>query len=117
MVDWAFGPRGHVGGNPVPGGWLMGTARSLLLRGDPRVLHTDLKACDDYAVGEASAAAVRCSALVVIGSEDRMTPPRACEKLASLIPGARSTMIEGAGHMMMVEKPDETLDSLKAFLA
>ncbi len=35
ICDWAFGPRGQVGGNPQPGGWLQGTARALLRRGNP----------------------------------------------------------------------------------
>lgn len=116
MVDWAFGTRGHVGGNPLPGGWLMGTAKGLLLRGDPAVLAGDLAACDAYDRGEAAAAAVRCPTLVVLGGEDRMTPPKAGEKLASLIPGARTSEIEAAGHMMMVEAPDATLDALRRFL-
>lgn len=116
MVDWAFGPRGHVGGNPLPGGWLMGTARNLLLRGDPAVLSSDLAACNAYAHGAEAAASVRCPTLVVIGSEDRMTPPRAAARLATLIPDGRTARIEGAGHMMMLESPDATLDALKAFL-
>ena len=33
MCDWAFGPRGQIGGNPHPGGWLQGSARALLRRG------------------------------------------------------------------------------------
>ena len=51
ICDWAFGPRGQVGGNPQPGGWLQGTARALLQRGDPAVLSTDLAACNAYAAG------------------------------------------------------------------
>jgi pimeloyl-ACP methyl ester carboxylesterase len=42
-----------------------------------------------------------------------MTPARAGRKLASAIPGARVIEIPGAGHMMMTEKPDETLDALR----
>ena len=45
-----------------------------------------------------------------------MTPPKAGAKLAAAIAGARSTTIAGSGHMMMVEKPDETLDALRSLL-
>ena len=117
MCDWAFGPRGLIGGNPHPGGWLQGTARALLRRGDPAVLSVDLAACDAYAAGPAHAAAVRCPALVVIGAADRMTPPKAGRQLAGLIPGAGTASIEGAGHMMMVEQPDACLKALRGFLA
>ncbi|MDX6750270.1 alpha/beta hydrolase [Geminicoccaceae bacterium 1502E] len=117
MVDWAFGRRGHVGGNAVPGGWMMGSARNLLLRGDPAVLSSDLAACSAYGGGAKAAAAVRCPTLVVIASEDRMTPPRAGRELASLIPEGRSVPIEGAGHMVMLESPEETLEAIRSFLA
>jgi pimeloyl-ACP methyl ester carboxylesterase len=116
MCDWAFGPRGQIGGNPQPGGWLQGTARALLRGGDPAVLSGDLAACNAYAQGVEHAAAVRCPTLVVIGVVDRMTPPKAGAQLAGLIPGACTTVIEGAGHMMMVEAPDATLEALRGFL-
>jgi pimeloyl-ACP methyl ester carboxylesterase len=116
ITDWAFGQRGHVGGNLLPGGWMMGTARGLLLRGDPAVLHSDLVACDAYATGEADAAAVRCPTLVLAGAEDRMTPARAGRQLAGLVPGGSFETIGDAGHMMMVEMPEETRAAIDRFL-
>jgi pimeloyl-ACP methyl ester carboxylesterase len=117
ISDWAFGPRGHIGGNPLPGGWMMGNARGLLLRTEPAVLHADLAACNAYAAGADRAAAVGCPTLVVIGGEDRMTPPRAGQQLASLLVDARVVTIGRAGHMSMLEAPEETLDAISAFLA
>ena len=116
MCDWAFGPRGQSGGNPHPGGWLQGTARALLQRGDPEALSVDLAACNAYAAGLEHAAAVRCPTLVVIGAVDRMTPPKAGRALAEAIPGARAEVVAGAGHMMMGEAPDATLALLRAIL-
>lgn len=116
ICDWAFGTRGHLGGNPLPGGWLMGTARGLLLRGDPAVLANDLSACDTYRNGERAAEAVRCPTLVLVGAEDRMTPPRAGRELAERIPGAACVEIDEAGHMMMVEQPEATLNALRKFM-
>jgi pimeloyl-ACP methyl ester carboxylesterase len=116
MCDWAFGPRGQVGGNSQPGGWLQGAARALLRRGDPASLATDLAACNAYAAGADHAAQVRCPALVVIGALDRMTPPKAGRTLAAAIPGARTVTVPGAGHMMMAEAPEETLQALRTLL-
>jgi pimeloyl-ACP methyl ester carboxylesterase len=116
ITDWAFGRRGHVGGNLLPGGWMMGTAKGLLLRGDPAVLSGDLAACAAYAGGAAAATAARCPALVVIGAEDRMAPPAAGAALAAALADSRSTTIEDAGHMMMVESPEATLQALRGFL-
>lgn len=116
MCDWAFGPRGRTGGSASPGQWLQGSARALLRRGHPEVLSLDLAACDAYSSGSEHAARVRCPSLVLIGPLDRMTPPKAGRQLATLIPGARTAEIPGAGHMMMLEAPDPTLEALRSFL-
>ena len=54
--------------------------------------------------------------LVLLGAEDRMAPAEAGRKMAEAIPGATLTVIAGCGHMMMLEKPDQTLDALMAVL-
>ncbi|MFQ5776278.1 MAG: alpha/beta fold hydrolase [Kiloniellaceae bacterium] len=116
VTSWGHGPAGHLGGNRAPGLWLMGGAERLLERGAPGVLYRDLAACDAYADAAEAAARVACPCLLVLGAEDRMTPARAGQKLAEMIPGARVTMIPACGHMMMLEKPDRTLDALKTIL-
>ncbi|MDJ0942483.1 MAG: alpha/beta hydrolase [Kiloniellales bacterium] len=116
VTSWGHGPAGHLGGNLAPGLWLMAGGERLLETAKPGVLFTDLRACADYDDGMASAAAVACPALLVLGAEDRMTPARAGRKLAEAISGARVEVIPGCGHMMMAEKPDQTLDALKTLL-
>ncbi len=116
VTSWGHGPTGHLGGNLAPGLWLMGGGERLLETARPGVLFTDLRACAEYRDGLEIAAAVGCPALLVLGAEDRMTPARAGRKLAEAIPGARVEIIPGSGHMMMAEKPDETLDALKTLL-
>ena len=116
VTSWGHGPAGHLGGNRSPGLWLMGGGGRLLEAAKPGVLFNDLRACAAYDAGLEAAAAVACPALLVLGSEDRMTPARAGRKLAEAIPGARVEVVAGSGHMMMAEKPDETLDALKTLL-
>lgn len=116
VTAWGYGPAGQVGGNRAPGLWLRGGAERLLERAAPGVLYTDLAACDAYAGAAAAAAEVACPCRVIVGSEDRMTPSKAGRKLAAAIPGAEAVEIAGAGHMMMLERPDETLDAMKAVL-
>lgn len=113
ICDWGHGPAGHTGGHRAPGLWMLGSGERLLERSRGRALSVDLEACNAYADAEARAAAVRCPTLLVLGSEDRMTPARAGQKLAALIPGAKVALLPGAGHMMMVEQPDQTLDALR----
>ena len=45
--------------------------------------------------------------LVVVGEEDRVTPPLLSEEIAARIPGARLARIAGAGHISNIEKPAE----------
>ena len=80
------------------------------------MLSLDLAACDAYAAGLEHAAQVRCPTLVAIGGQDRMTPPKAGLALAAAIPGAATTTIPGAGHMLMVETPDAVREALAGWM-
>jgi pimeloyl-ACP methyl ester carboxylesterase len=115
--DWSHSPRGAMGGYAVPGIWHFGAARRLALRQKPGVLHNDLAACNAYSHGMEAAAALSCQTLVVSGSKDMMTHPKAAAKLAAAIPGSRSVTLDGAGHALMAEQPDAVLDALRGFIA
>ena len=52
----------------------------------------------------------------LIARRDAMTPARSAQAFAQTVKGACIVMIEGSGHNMMGEKPDEVLDALVAFL-
>lgn len=112
VSSWGHGPAGHIGGKRAPGGWLMGHALKLLAKAPPGVLHNDLAACAAYENGPSAAAGVTCQVVIVAGSHDRMTPAKQAAKLADALADARLVTIEGSGHLMMVEKPDATLDAL-----
>ena len=45
--------------------------------------------------------------LVVVGEQDRVTPPPLSEELAARIAGTRLVRIAGAGHISNVERPQE----------
>ena len=55
--------------------------------------------------------------LVMVGSEDRMTPPARASAMASAIPDARLIVISSAGHLPTLEQPSVVTDGLRAFLA
>ena len=44
---------------------------------------------------------------VIVGSDDRVAPPHIAQAMAAAIPGAQLAVIEGAGHVSNVEKPQE----------
>ena len=114
---WSHSPRGSVGGNTVPGMWLLGASRRLMERQKPGVLHNDLAACNAYSHGMEAAAALACPAMIVSGSRDMMTHPKAAAKLAAAIKDVRSVNLDGAGHALMAEQPDAVLDALRGFIA
>ena len=114
---WSHSPRGTVGGNTVPGMWLLGASRRLMERQKPGVLHNDLAACNAYSHGMEAAASLSCPALIVSGNRDMMTHPKAAAKLAAAIRDVKSVSLDGAGHALMAEQPDAVLDALRAFIA
>lgn len=55
--------------------------------------------------------------LVICGREDRITPPALSDELAATVPGATQVLVDGAGHMLPCERPEEVVDALAALLA
>lgn len=108
LVDsWCHSRDTHIGGHPVPGGWMTGSTRRLLEQAAPDVLFTDLNACNEYQGAAAAAAKLDSPVTVVAGSEDRMTPAKAGKALCEQIAQANYVLIDGVGHNMVLEKPTE----------
>jgi pimeloyl-ACP methyl ester carboxylesterase len=114
---WGLGASAVRGGSPAPGLWMLGGAARLLERAPKGSLHADLAACNAFAEAEADARRVTCPALLLLGERDQMTPAKSGRALAAQIAGAETRVVAGAGHMLMIEKPAETLEALRAFLA
>lgn len=112
---WGHAPQAPLRADPNPGMSMVGDTLARLARLAPGVLHADLKACDDYAAGLASAALVRCPTLFLLGSSDVMAPPKGAGALAAAIRGSSTVRLAGSGHSLMAEAPDQTLDALLAF--
>ncbi|MEO0036062.1 MAG: hypothetical protein RLZZ501_2085 [Pseudomonadota bacterium] len=107
IAGWGHG--GAPGG--VPGLHPPALTRRLVEASPPGVLAAGLAACAAYD-GTEAAARVRAPTLLLVGGADRMSPAKAGQALAGLIPGARITRLEGAGHMLMADRPEAVLDAL-----
>ncbi len=117
MVNiWSHSAYAQYPNNPGPGFWLIGENLRLMQRQKPGVMQVDFAACNAYAGGAEAAAMVHCPALFLLARRDSMTPVRAARDFARSIKGAQVSVIDGSGHNMMGEKPDEVLDVLLAFL-
>jgi pimeloyl-ACP methyl ester carboxylesterase len=115
ITAWGYGKPAHFGGHSGPGLWMLGGGMRLLERG-AAALAGDLHACDGYKDAPAAAALVACPTLLLLGAFDRMTPVKSGRALGAAIRGAKIVVLPGCGHMMMVERPDATLDALNDFL-
>jgi pimeloyl-ACP methyl ester carboxylesterase len=60
--------------------------------------------------------AIAVPTLVIVGSDDVLTPPAQAEALASGIRGARMEAIDGAGHLSNLEKPQRFTAVVRSFL-
>jgi pimeloyl-ACP methyl ester carboxylesterase len=110
---WGLGQAAGLGNCLAPGLWMHGGAQRLLETGKPGVLFADLAACNSYDSALAAAAKVGVPATVILGERDMMTPARAGRALADALPNCRTVVLNGAGHMMMAERPDEVLAAMR----
>jgi pimeloyl-ACP methyl ester carboxylesterase len=112
IVDWGFGQIAQLGGAQAPGTWMTGGGAQLLARAKPGALGTDLAACDAYKGAVDAAAKVEKPVLYLLGAADKMTPAKAAQSLIAATKKATLEILPGTGHMMMVERPDATLDAI-----
>ncbi len=106
---------GTLGANANPGVWMLAVGERLLERSAPGVFHADLTACNTFVVD--GDAVIGCPVLVIAGNDDMMTPARAGLGVAQSLPEARVVRLEGCGHAMLNERPNEVLDALISVVA
>src|SRR3954470_5278169 len=110
---WGLGFQAELGGSLAPGLWMHSGAQRVLEQGRPGVLFNDLSACNSYQNALAAAAQITVPATFILGERDMMTPAKAGKMLAAALPNSRTVVLRGAGHMTMVERPDELLAALQ----
>jgi len=54
--------------------------------------------------------------MLIFGADDRLTPPSIGHAMADRIAGAELVVIEGAGHLVNLEKPEQFNETLRRFL-
>jgi len=59
---------------------------------------------------------IRVATHIVVGDEDTLTPPALSRAMAARIPGARLSIIKGAGHLSNIEQPETFNTATLAFL-
>ena len=59
---------------------------------------------------------VRANTTILVGEEDKVTPPEESRKLHELIPNSKLLVVKGAGHMILYEKPDIVNKEIEGYL-
>ena len=113
VIKWTL-PSASGYGRPKK--WLLAISDDLMNTAASGVMASDLTACSEYTEAIAMAERVRCPVLLVLGENDRMTPPPGAQPLAAAITDARIVVIEKVGHMLQLEKPAEVNDAISLFL-
>jgi pimeloyl-ACP methyl ester carboxylesterase len=91
------------------------TATAMMLAVGQAQTLRDFRACNAFdridRLGE-----IDVPLFALCGDRDVMTPPKFSLALADRVPGARARIIAGAGHLAIVERPEETNAALRAFV-
>jgi pimeloyl-ACP methyl ester carboxylesterase len=101
--------------SPQASARLVELAGERMLETRPSVLHGDMLACDLFDETE-RVSNIQQPALVLCGMEDRMTPIRQSQFLATTLGNALLVTIPDAGHMVMLEKPVQVAAYIQTFL-
>jgi pimeloyl-ACP methyl ester carboxylesterase len=106
VVQWSFSTQAPER--------LVELAHQRMLETRPSVFHSDLRACDRFDVRE-RVSSIDKPTLIVCGSEDKMASLRNSQFLSLTIPNSTLKVINGAGHMAMLEQPAVVAQALSEF--
>ncbi len=81
-----------------------------------QTVYDDFAACDRWSRLE-DVARIRLPTLVLCGQEDRMTPVKYSQYLATQIPAAWLKIIPGGGHMVALEQPQKVVSAVLDFVS
>jgi len=81
----------------------------------PTVLTADFEACNTFDNRE-QVGDIKQPTLIICGEDDQMTPVRFSQYLVENIRGSRLEVIPGAGHMVMLEKPETVARLIDDFM-
>lgn len=82
---------------------------------NPEVTFADFKICDNFDVMD-KVASINVPCLIVCGNEDKLTPIKYSQYFKDKIKDSKLVVIKDAGHMVMLEKPNEVNKAIEEFI-
>ena len=110
MMKWCYeGSKKFIGGNPVEK--IIQSPRDIR-----QILAIDLIACNNYQNGSNAAKAINCPTLLIFGELDKMVNLEFGKKFSNIVENSTTHIINGSGHMIMIEKAFEMREKILEFL-
>ena len=110
MMKWSYeGSKKFIGGNPVEK--IIQSSKDI-----SEILAVDLIACNNYSNGSEAVKTIDCPSMLIFGELDKMINLEAGKKFANLIKNSTTHIINGSGHMIMIEKAFEMREKILEFL-
>ena len=110
MMKWGYeGSKKFIGGNPVEK--IIQSPKDI-----SEILAVDLIACNNYLNGFEAAKKINLPSLVILGELDKMVNLEAGKKFSNLLENSSTHIINGCGHMIMIEKAFEMREKILKFL-
>ena len=110
MMKWGYeGSKKFIGGNPIE----RIIQSSIDISG---ILAVDLIACNNYSNGLQAVKTIDCPTMLIFGELDKMINLEIGKKFANLIKNSTTHVINGSGHMIMIEKAFEMREKILEFL-
>ena len=89
--------------------------KELLLKSNPETAANDLAACNEFDTTDILLK-IKVPTYIITGEEEKLAPIKNSVRLKNLIDNSRMEIINGAGHFVMMEKPEEFNKSVINFL-
>ncbi|MBG6080702.1 pimeloyl-ACP methyl ester carboxylesterase [Rubrivivax gelatinosus] len=112
-LDWVQGTV-HESRRPGP---VVDTVVEMFARRTPAVFEAQIEALLTRPDYSPLLPQLRCTTLLLTGSDDRLTPPETHAEMRKRIPGASHVVIGRCGHMAPLESPAAVNAALGAWLA
>lgn len=94
---------------------IVSLAKTRMSETRPEIIHGDYTACNQFDILD-RISEIRIPSLILCGEQDRLTPIKYAHYLDEHIPETTLVLIDGAGHMVMLERPQEVAEAVSLFL-
>lgn len=94
---------------------LIEMAKNECLKCKQQVGYSDFAACNNFDVRE-RISEINIPTLIIVGAEDKLTPVKWSQYLNEKISNSSLKIIESAGHMVMIEQPEELNQAMLTFI-